>query len=609
MATTWTHLGCDIQHRSQGAAERCKYGVHNPSSPSAKAAAVRELERRRQEAQREVERKRRQAQKEAERKQRREAAGAAKAARRRGRAEGQRSGHGLPGPSSSLDVGNPQSGSGSNRVDPTGKARTGTLSTWGIVQLVIMSVVALFFLLLVIGGFGSGETGVAMFSLVALGLLGWWGWWAVHHSLRPAKHAASTGVAKAARPVAPHVHAPTPPLTAAGPAHGQVPAAPFVPKAEAPVVPSGEVGECTPKVVGGESCSQKTSSPRAALSRPSDSSSDSPRSEASPVASSSRARPPVTPKRLSHSLERAQFTRKATGHIARDQVYTAIDLETTGLEPPSARACEVGLVKFRGDGVVLDEFSTLIRCLGSTEEARSVHGIEDAELRDAPAPEDVWREVFAFMRGTIVVAHNLDFEKKFMRDESVRLGIGLNDMVGICTLVESRRHLEGRAFSLKSLHRTVSGAWRDDTHQALGDARATRDVALWLIDSCPGEMRVTRKSGVSFAKEEFPRCVIRPRGQALHEPTIKGLLESFPQSPSSRDGDPRAIATYMELLVEVLDDGRLTYGEIQSLAQSARLTGLTGTQLVEVHRQAWKETFPDADGLPIRRERKTLPGR
>lgn len=88
MATTWTHLGCDIQHRSQGAAERCKYGVHNPSSPSAKAAAVRELERRRQEAQREVERKRRQAQKEAERKQRREAAGAAKAARRRGRAEG-----------------------------------------------------------------------------------------------------------------------------------------------------------------------------------------------------------------------------------------------------------------------------------------------------------------------------------------------------------------------------------------------------------------------------------------------------------------------------------------------------------------------------------------
>jgi hypothetical protein len=37
----FTHLGCDIRHRSAGAASRCKFGPHKPSSPYAAAEVQR----------------------------------------------------------------------------------------------------------------------------------------------------------------------------------------------------------------------------------------------------------------------------------------------------------------------------------------------------------------------------------------------------------------------------------------------------------------------------------------------------------------------------------------------------------------------------------------
>lgn len=40
-ASTWSHPGCDISHRSQGAAQRCPYGAHRPSSPAAASRVAR----------------------------------------------------------------------------------------------------------------------------------------------------------------------------------------------------------------------------------------------------------------------------------------------------------------------------------------------------------------------------------------------------------------------------------------------------------------------------------------------------------------------------------------------------------------------------------------
>ncbi len=42
-----------------------------------------------------------------------------------------------------------------------------------------------------------------------------------------------------------------------------------------------------------------------------------------------------------------------------DEEFIAFDLETTGLHPVFARIIEIGAVRFRGDGTVLDSFQQL----------------------------------------------------------------------------------------------------------------------------------------------------------------------------------------------------------------------------------------------------------
>jgi DNA polymerase III subunit epsilon len=74
---------------------------------------------------------------------------------------------------------------------------------------------------------------------------------------------------------------------------------------------------------------------------------------------------------------------------------------------------------------------------------------------------------------------------------------------------------------------------------------------------------------------------------------VSELLASFPQSSTPRKGNAEEIQRYKSLLDDCVDDGRLTLEEATSLTRQARLTQLTGTQLHQLHQDAWNATFSD----------------
>ncbi|WP_019927615.1 DUF4236 domain-containing protein [Nocardia sp. BMG111209] len=301
-------------------------------------------------------------------------------------------------------------------------------------------------------------------------------------------------------------------------------------------------------------------------------------------------------------FDRAQLTRTVTSYPVTGVTFTAVDLETTGLDPETDRIVEIGLVKFTADGTVVDEFATLVNNPGSPSAARDVHGIEDSDLAGAPSTGEVLSEAFAFLTGTVVVAHNLDFDEGFLAAAARRAGIPLPDAAGICTLQTARRQLDGRAFSLVAMYKTATGGWLDRQHTALEDARAVRAVVLWLLRNAPGPLHLTRPLPAASAAPVFRQCSISCRPVPLRGTSIAGLLDSFPQSPAPRTGDPAAIEKYRAALSDAVEDGRLTHDEARVLTDRARLTGLTGIQLRSLNREAWEAAFPEDRGA----DRSTL---
>ncbi len=334
----------------------------------------------------------------------------------------------------------------------------------------------------------------------------------------------------------------------------------------------------------------------------------SPKVEPTPAPAASASRSSRASRKS--GVRRVLLTRVPAGRPASEQLYTALDLETTGLDPKVDRIVEIGLVKFDGTGRTMDEFTTLVNNPGSSREARDVHRIDDADLTSAPNLETVLPEVLAFLDGTVLVAHNLDFDQAFLTAALNRHRIPIPDIPAVCTLQTCRRQLEGPGFSLAAMHKTATGQWAEGRHTALGDARANKIVLMWLLQQAPSLLHVTGgPDGPSGATHTSRLAHISCRPVPLLKASMTDLLAAFPQSSTARAGDPLELQHYQQLLTESVEDARLTFDEAEALTRQARLTRVTGTQLRDLHRQAWYDTFqPDTTAdwaqLPPTRRRE-----
>ena len=181
--------------------------------------------------------------------------------------------------------------------------------------------------------------------------------------------------------------------------------------------------------------------------------------------------------------------------INRQARYVAVDVETTGLSPwRGDRVIEIGAVALEGDELMA-EFSALIKVPRAIPKSASrIHGITDGMLLVQPPPAEVFPALAAFIRDSILVAHNAPFDMSFIRHEFAQLRLNLTNR-HICTLEMSRTHYPHlRNHKLETVYRhlcathgggglfrsgTRSGSphWKQ-THRALDDARMV--AAIWL---------------------------------------------------------------------------------------------------------------------------------
>ncbi len=167
--------------------------------------------------------------------------------------------------------------------------------------------------------------------------------------------------------------------------------------------------------------------------------------------------------------------------------FCVLDLETTGGDRAEDSITEVGAVKVRG-GECLGTFQTLVNP-GRAIPPRitMLTGLTDALVAPAPRIDAVLPALAEFLRGTVLVGHNIGFDVAFLRRAFEQAGHGRFDPVRVDTVALARRLVRDEVPDCRLA--TLASRLRLDhtpTHRALDDALATTDLLHALIERASG---------------------------------------------------------------------------------------------------------------------------
>lgn len=305
----------------------------------------------------------------------------------------------------------------------------------------------------------------------------------------------------------------------------------------------------------------------------------------------------------------ARLTR-GQGVDPRTLTYAVLDFETTGLHPgQGSRVCEIGVVRMRGDGTVIDEFSTLIdpRLRITNEEH---HGVTNADVKGAPTFDLVAGDLLNLMSNAVVVSHNLDYESKFAAAEFGRPGMGRQGIPGICTLVASRTHLDRWGYRLDNVANLLTGEWPIAQHSALGDARTLAWTFSTLINEAPQQLLYDGPAPVELGRYPCSRHVA-PRATGLRKGSdgwLSALTARLPLMAEPPAPMSNTVGDYRAMLGHALADGKIVGEEAGQLAVLAARAGLTQTTAWSIHDEflADARAKAEADGIVTSSELKEL---
>ena len=160
--------------------------------------------------------------------------------------------------------------------------------------------------------------------------------------------------------------------------------------------------------------------------------------------------------------------------------YTAIDLETTGLDPKMDKIIEIGAAKII-DGQITDTYSTLVRPGRRLSETVSgLTGITDDMLAGAMETEQAIKEILDFLGNDIILGHGVLFDFSFVKRCAVNHGLSY-EASAIDTLRIARRYLSelpSRGLPALCEHYGI----RRQSHRALEDALASVELYDRLCD-------------------------------------------------------------------------------------------------------------------------------
>ncbi|MEO0742644.1 MAG: DEDD exonuclease domain-containing protein [Bacteroidota bacterium] len=184
--------------------------------------------------------------------------------------------------------------------------------------------------------------------------------------------------------------------------------------------------------------------------------------------------------------------------------FVVTDTETTGARAGEDRLIELAAVKLRG-GQIVGTFQHLINPERHIpQRITRLTGITTAMVFEQPTAGEVLPGYLDFLSDSILVAHNLPFDQRFLDVELDLADQPPMTNESLCTLRLARRLLSALPSKGLSALTTHYGLKNDARHRALGDATVTAHVLMRLLDQLRIEFGATSIADVlAFQRKRY----------------------------------------------------------------------------------------------------------
>lgn len=164
-----------------------------------------------------------------------------------------------------------------------------------------------------------------------------------------------------------------------------------------------------------------------------------------------------------------------------DTTYCVLDLETTGFSPVTEKITEIGIMKVK-DGKVIDKFSTFVNPKKPIPlRVVEVTNITDDMVRNAETIDKVFPKMLEFIEGSVLVAHNAEFDINFLKHNARVLGHDF-DFTYIDTLTLAQDiFYDFKSYKLGRIAKNL-GIKVEVAHRALDDVDTTVKVFNIMIE-------------------------------------------------------------------------------------------------------------------------------
>ena len=207
------------------------------------------------------------------------------------------------------------------------------------------------------------------------------------------------------------------------------------------------------------------------------------------------------------------------------QEFVVVDLETTGLDVERSEIIEIGAVKII-NGREVATYQTLIKPKrGISKISERITGISEEMLKDKPTIEEVLPEFVDFLGDAIVVAHNANFDYRFLRSWIKKiLGKDLKNPY-IDTLSLSRALLTMSSYSLDEVASKLRlGGFTH--HRAMDDAAITAKIFIKFL-SMVKQLGIKKLSDFNKLKEKMDVKAVKPNHATILVKNKEGLKNLY----------------------------------------------------------------------------------